>query len=248
MNKILALFFCVFLGTLIAKSQATDTYKTALGNLKITPVLHGSLVIQLNEITIFVDPYGGSEKYAAFSRPDIVLITDIHGDHLHQNTLDGIDTSNAEFIIPSAVKEKLSTSSKFSVLNNGQGIHRQGIFIEAIPMYNLPEDKDSRHPKGRGNGYVLTLGDTNIYISGDTEDIEEMRRLRNIDIAFICMNLPYTMSIDQAASAVLEFQPRIVYPFHYRGKDGLSDIESFKKQVEIKNRAIEVKLRNWYPD
>jgi L-ascorbate metabolism protein UlaG (beta-lactamase superfamily) len=113
-------------------------------------------------------------------------------------------------------------------------------------MYNLPEAPDSRHTKGRGNGYVLTLGGKLVYISGDTEDIREMRSLKNIDVAFVCMNLPYTMDIEQASSAVLEFKPKIVYPYHYRGQGGLNDVEGFKKLVNAVNPSIEVRLRNWY--
>lgn len=228
--------------------QSSDYHKTSLGELKITPVLHGSLTLEINDITIMVDPYGGAQKYTSFSKPNMILITDIHGDHLNQKTLDGITTEKAEFIVPAAVKEQLATEYNTTVLNNGQGIHRKGIFIEAFPMYNLPISENSRHPKGRGNGYILTFGDTVVYISGDTEDIPEMRMLRNIDIAFVCMNLPYTMDIYQASSAVLEFQPKIVYPFHYRGKEGLSDINEFKNLVEKQNSTIDVRLKNWYPE
>ena len=113
-------------------------------------------------------------------------------------------------------------------------------------MYNLPEVVDSKHPKGRGNGYILTIENKRIYISGDTEDIEEMRRLQNIDVAFVCMNLPYTMDINQAASAVLEFKPTVVYPYHYRGKNGCSDLEKFKSMLAEKDANIEVKVLKWY--
>ena len=113
-------------------------------------------------------------------------------------------------------------------------------------MYNLPEAVDAKHTKGRGNGYILTMGGKNIYISGDTEDIPEMRDLKNIDVAFICMNLPYTMDIHQAASAVLDFKPKVVYPYHYRGKPGLSDIKAFKDLVNKEDPRIIVKLRDWY--
>lgn len=116
--------------------------------------------------------------------------------------------------------------------------------IRAVPMYNLPDDDESRHPKGWGNGYILTLGEENIYFSGDTEDIPEMRELEDIDIAFVCMNLPYTMDVEQAASAVLDFQPAIVYPYHHRGQD----IREFRKLVNRDNERIEVRLRDWYPD
>jgi L-ascorbate metabolism protein UlaG (beta-lactamase superfamily) len=115
-------------------------------------------------------------------------------------------------------------------------------------MYNLPEAPDSRHTKGRGNGYILNLGGKMVYISGDTEDIPEMRALKNIDVAFVCMNQPYTMDINQAANAVLAFKPKIVYPFHYRGQNGLSDVEGFKKLVDAGKAPIEVRLKNWYPE
>ena len=114
-------------------------------------------------------------------------------------------------------------------------------------MYNLPESAESRHTKGRGNGYVLTMGGKKVYLSGDTSDIPEMRKLKGIDIAFVCMNLPYTMDIEQAASAVLDFNPKIVYPYHYRGQGGLSDVEAFSKLVAAGNKSIDVRLRNWYP-
>ncbi|MCO6478462.1 MAG: MBL fold metallo-hydrolase [Phaeodactylibacter sp.] len=133
-------------------------------------------------------------------------------------------------------------------LANGEQTTWNSITIRALPMYNLPATEDSRHPKGRGNGYLLTVAGKCIYFSGDTEDIPEMRQLEGIDAAFVCMNLPYTMSIEQAADAVLEFQPKVVYPFHYRGKDGLSDVEAFKAMVEKENGEIEVRLLNWYPE
>lgn len=247
MKKALLILFCINLGIVPSYTQESDTFSTSIGELKITPVLHGSLILEINNTKIFVDPYGGEQLYKNFSAPNIILITDIHGDHLNQKTLDGINTSNSEFIVPQAVKDKLPTNYKSTILKNGQGVHRDNIFIEATPMYNLPDDETSRHPKGRGNGYILTFGDTQVYISGDTEDIPEMRMLRNIDIAFVCMNLPYTMDIYQAANAVLEFKPKIVYPFHYRGKDGLSDVEAFKNLVQKENNSIDVRLRNWYP-
>jgi len=232
-------------------SQKTDVdfIKTMFGNLKIKPILHSSLVLTHMNKTIYVDPYGGAKLYKGLPSPDIVLITDIHGDHLNQQTLDSIDTSKSIFIVPESVATKLPEkySSNIVVLKNGQGVHRLNYFIKAIPMYNLPEEPNSKHPKGRGNGYLINVDDKTIYISGDTEDINEMRTLQNIDIAFICMNLPYTMDINQAANAVLEFQPKIVYPFHYRGKDGYSDVKEFKKLVQSKNKNIDVRLREWYP-
>ena len=236
-------------GNIFAQQPAFDEFKTSKGTLIIQPVLHGSLILTHNSKTIFVDPYGGSNLYKNQKSPDIILITDIHGDHLDQKTLDSINTSNSIFIVPQAVADKLPEkyASQIVVLKNGQGVHRMDYFIQAIPMYNLPEVVDSKHPKGRGNGYILTIENKRIYISGDTEDIEEMRRLQNIDVAFVCMNLPYTMDINQAASAVLQFKPAIVYPYHFRGSEGFSDVAEFKKLVNSKNKAIDVRLRDWYP-
>ncbi len=234
----------------ITFAQKADIIKTTNGIVEIQPILHGSLVLTYQNTTIYVDPYGGANLYKGIKKPDIILITDIHGDHLDEGTLNAIDTSKAIFITPQAVSNKISEKykSNITVLSNGQGIHRFDIFIEALPMYNLPENPPSKkHPKGRGNGYLLKIDNTQIYISGDTEDIQEMRTLQNIDLAFICMNLPYTMTIEQAASAVLEFQPNIVYPYHYRGQNGFSDIAKFKNLVNSQNKNIEVRLKDWYP-
>jgi len=245
------LFISLFICSSLLWSQKTDVdlIKTMFGNLKIKPILHSSLVLTHLNKTVYVDPYGGAKLYKESPTPDIILITDIHGDHLDLKTLESINTSKAVFIVPESVASKLPEKYKsdITILKYGQGVHRNGFFIKAIPMYNLPEDPESKHPKGRGNGYVINVDDKLIYISGDTEDIKEMRSLQNIDIAFICMNLPYTMDINQAANAVLEFQPKIVYPFHYRGKDGFSDVEQFKNLIEVKNKNIDVRLRNWYP-
>jgi L-ascorbate metabolism protein UlaG (beta-lactamase superfamily) len=122
-----------------------------------------------------------------------------------------------------------------------------GVSVVAIPMYNLSEGTKTMHTKGRGNGYILGIGGKQLYISGDTQGIPEMRSLKDIDIAFVCMNLPYTMDVAEAADAVLAFKPKIVYPYHYRGQNGLSDVNSFKSLVEKGNKNIEVRLRNWYP-
>ena len=250
--KISSTFIAIILfisGNIFAQHSTFDELKTLKGILKIQPVLHGSLILTNNNKTIFVDPYGGSSLYKNQKSPDIILITDIHGDHLDQKTLDSINTSNSIFIVPQAVADKLPEkyASQIVVLQNGQGVHRMDYYIQATPMYNLPEVADSKHPKGRGNGYILTIENKRIYISGDTEDIEEMRRLQNIDVAFVCMNLPFTMDIDQAASAVLQFKPAIVYPYHFRGSEGFSDVAEFKKLVNSKNNTIEVRLRDWYP-
>lgn len=241
---------------------ATDTATTdapeptdyrEVESVAIHPVLHGSLVLQHGGKTIYVDPYGGAELYTAFPRPDLVLITHPHGDHLNPETLKGLDLTQAELMAPQVVVDQLPKDSiafgKIAVLANGENSKFGAIDVRAVPMYNLPDDDTARHPKGWGNGYVITLGEERIYISGDTEDIPEMRNLEDIDIAFVCMNLPYTMGIEAAADAVIEFAPAVVYPYHYRNGDGTKgDVATFKKLVNAGNPNVEVRLAGWYPE
>ncbi len=227
-----------------AQRPTPDQITTTKGQLSIQPILHGTLVFTWDGKTIYVDPYGGAKAFEGIAAPDLVVITDIHGDHLNTETLAAIKTENAHFIAPQAVADQLPENYRkaITIIGNNETVTVLGIKITATPMYNLPETPDSRHPKGRGNGYIFHFGGKRVYISGDTEDIPEMRKLTNIDVAFVCMNGP-TMDINQAASAVLEFKPKVVYPFHYRG----SDTEAFRKLVNDANPEIDVRLRNWYP-
>ncbi|QOI98147.1 MAG: MBL fold metallo-hydrolase [Flammeovirgaceae bacterium] len=247
-HKIVA-FSWLLTTSLFAQRIEPDRVKTVSGDLTIQPILHSTVVFTWNNKVVYHDPYGGSNAFAGLPAPDLILITDIHSDHYNLETLNTLDLTRATLIVPPAVAEKLPEPllAKAVVITNGQHTTHAGISVKAIPMYNLPETPDSRHPKGRGNGYVIRFADKQVYLSGDTEDIPEMRALMNIDIAFVCMNQPFTMDIKQAASAVLEFKPGIVYPFHYRGQSGLTDVEGFKKLVMDANPAIEVRLRNWYP-
>lgn len=220
-----------------------DLIPTSAGDLIIHPVNHATFVMAWNGKTIYVDPVGGAGRFKGLPRPDLILLTDIHGDHLNADTLTAVVGGDTKIVAPGAVAEKLPETLRrqTTVLPNGQSQAFLGISIEALPMYNLTPDRLNFHTKGRGNGYVLTLGGKRVYISGDTEDIPEMRALKNIDIAFLCMNLPYTMDVDHAASAVREFRPKIVYPYHSRG----SDLDKFKKMVGD-DRGVEVRLRDWY--
>jgi L-ascorbate metabolism protein UlaG (beta-lactamase superfamily) len=246
----LLVFFCLLFFLVHAQRPAPDKIEASSGPLMVQPINHGSLVLTWNNKTIYIDPYPNAKAFDGIAPADLILITDIHGDHLNAETLNAIETSKARLVVPQAVADQLpeKLKGKGTVLANGKKITEAGITISAIPMYNLPEAPDSRHTKGRGNGYVLSLGGKTVYISGDTEDIPEMRKLKNIDIAFVCMNLPYTMDIEQASSAVLEFKPKIVYPYHYRGQGGLNDVEGFKKLVNAVNPSIDVRLRNWYSE
>lgn len=218
-------------------------------DFEIIPISHGTALLKWKGTTIYIDPVGGAEAFAGQPDPDLILITDIHGDHFNLETLEGLNTSNAKIIVPQAVADKIPAvfTPQLDILNNGEIKERFGFEIEAIPMYNLREEALKFHTKGRGNGYVIEKEGKRIYFSGDTEDIPEMRALTNIDIAFICMNLPYTMTEAKAAEAVLAFRPKTVLPYHYRGSDGLSDVFAFKNAVNQGDSTIDVLLMNWYP-
>ncbi len=217
-------------------------------SLKISPISHATAVLEFNGKTVYIDPTGGKEAFEGFANPDMIFITDVHGDHMNMKTLKELDISKTTIISPSAVFSKLtSLAPKNSiVINNGESKDLEALKVEAIPMYNLREEALKFHTKGRGNGYVFTINGERIYFSGDTEDIPEMRSLKNIDKAFICMNLPYTMTVESAASAVLDFKPKQVYPYHYRGTDGMSDVVKFKSIINTANTDIEVVQLNWY--
>jgi L-ascorbate metabolism protein UlaG (beta-lactamase superfamily) len=242
------LFIAAGISAAYAQLSAPDKIETTLGSLTIQPVQHASLILTVKGVTIYADP-SGIDNFKGMTAPDLILITDIHGDHFDLKTLEAVKKDNTILVVPQVVADKLPEADKnhLVILKNGENSMQMGISIAAIPMYNLPESPTAMHTKGRGNGYVLGIGGKNIYLSGDTQGIPEMRSLKNIDVAFVCMNLPYTMDVKEAADAVLAFSPKIVYPYHYRGQNGLSDINAFKSLVEAGNKNIEVRLRNWYP-
>lgn len=223
----------------------------------VTPITHATAVLGWATSTIYTDPTGGTAAFAGKSPAHIILVTDIHGDHLSTSTLasiygtsTGTTTAGPALIVPQAVRDLLpaNLASRATVLNNGSTITVQGFQITAVPMYNLPSGTTTpRHEKGRGNGYIIERDGYRVYIAGDTAGTPEMRALTNIDMAFVPMNLPFTMDVDEAADAVLDFKPAIVYPYHYRGQAGLSDVNKFKQLVNAGDSSIDVRLLNWYP-
>jgi L-ascorbate metabolism protein UlaG (beta-lactamase superfamily) len=220
-------------------AHPSDSFDTRAGAVKITPLQHASFMIEAGGKVIQVDPVG-VPLYEGLPQADLILITDIHGDHMSPPTLAKIKKTGTVIIAPAAVAK---TVTEAEILANGQSKKWGGWTIEAIPMYNIqrgPGPGQLYHDKGRGNGYVLTYGGKRFYLSGDTEGIPEMRALKNIDVAFVCMNLPYTMPPDEAAEAVKAFHPKVVYPYHYRG----SDLSIFQKGLA--GTGIEVRLRDWY--
>jgi L-ascorbate metabolism protein UlaG (beta-lactamase superfamily) len=242
--------------TMAVKNTETDTEIIAdtieQSKFEVTPISHATMVLEWDDAILYIDPVGGKETFEGQPEPDIILITDIHGDHLDVETLQKVNTVDTKILVPMAVYEKLPEFLKqqVGVINNGEQKEVFGFTIEAIPMYNLREEALKFHEKGRGNGYVIEKDGMRVYISGDTEDIPEMRNLKDIDIAFVCMNLPYTMPVDKAAEAVVDFKPKKVYPYHYRGTDGLSNVGLFRDWIKKSSvsKEIEVVQLDWYPE
>jgi L-ascorbate metabolism protein UlaG (beta-lactamase superfamily) len=233
-------FLCVVTAATADFARAADTISTSSGPVEIAPIKHASFTIRAGNKLIYVDP-SPSELFQSKSKADLILITDIHGDHMDQGAVEELSQPATQVIAPAAVAKSIASAK---VINNGETTKWGNWKIEAVPMYNLkrgPAPGELYHPKGRGNGYVLTYGSTRFYISGDTEDTPAMRSLKNIDVAFVCMNLPYTMPVTEAAAAVEAFHPKIVYPYHYRGQDPKTFAEL------LKGTGIEVRVREWYP-
>lgn len=229
-----------------ADAHSGDVFQTGAGDISIHPVSHASFVMKTPVGTIYSDPVGDPSAYADFPKPDLITITHEHGDHFKPDTLAGIVGENTKIITNPAVMEKLpqNLKARASQVANGESTEFNGVKIEAIGAYNITEARLKFHPKGRDNGYVMTFDGFRVYISGDTEDIPEMRALKNIDLAFVCMNLPFTMDARAAASAVAEFKPKTVYPYHYRGRDGgTQDPAEFARLV---GDASTVKQAAWY--
>jgi len=227
-----------------------EVEKESTSSFEVYPISHATMVIEWDGTVIYIDPVGGGDNFSKYQEPDLILVTDIHGDHLNAETIQAVGVSKTKIMVPKAVADKLPASleAQIDILNNGDIKERFGFSVEAIPMYNLRTEALDFHKKGRGNGYVIEKAGKRVYISGDTEDIPEMRALKGIDIAFVCMNLPYTMTVQSAADAVLEFKPKTVYPYHYRGTEGLSDVSEFKSILYGGNPDLGVVQLDWYPN
>lgn len=222
-----------------------DYLLTEDGFVVIHPVYHASLILGWKGLTIYIDPADSATRYRNLPRADLILITHDHGDHFDNNILNAVRGTNSVILATGTVYNRLTTVLKntAAAMANGARTNLLGLEVEAMPAYNLTA---SQHPRGSGNGYVLTLGRKRIYIAGDTENIPEMLALQAIDVAFLPMNTPYTMDVNKAAGAVREFKPRIVYPYHYRNANSTySDLNAFKRQVG-NDLGIEVRLRKWY--
>ena len=218
----------------------TQTFSTPAGEVKITPIYHASTLIQTGGKTIYIDP-AKPAKLSGLPKADLILITHIHPHHFDPGSIAALSQPGTEVIAPASVVEKYPAAHPIA---NDQTRQWQQWTIEAVPAYNLvrgPAPGQLYHPKGRDNGYILSYGGKRFYFSSDTEGTPEMRALKNIDVAFICMNLPYTMSPEEAAEAVKAFHPKVVVPYHYRN----SDLNVFQQRLE--GTGIQVRLLDWYP-
>ena len=215
-----------------------DTLATPQGDLTITFIGHGTLMFQYDGKVIHVDPVGRYADYSQLPKADVILVTHEHGDHLDKQAIDRIARENTLLVLTASCAEKLGRGV---VMKNGDAKTFKGLRVEAVPAYNVVHMRrpgQPYHAKGVGNGYVVTFGDKRVYVAGDTENIPEMAELENIDIAFLPMNLPYTMTPEMVAEAVQVIKPRIVYPYHF-GKTDTSQLVHLLKDLE----DVEIRIR-----
>jgi L-ascorbate metabolism protein UlaG (beta-lactamase superfamily) len=228
------LFSMVFNG-LGQSSLSHDEFQTSKGKLTVYFLGHGTLMFDFGGKIVHVDPWSKLADYSTLPKADLILVTHEHGDHLDSAAIRKIQKQNTQLIENGAIYDILK---KGLVMKNGDTKTIDGIGIEAIPAYNTTTGREKFHPKGRDNGFVLTFGNKRVYVAGDTEDIPEMEQLKNIDIAFLPMNQPYTMLPEQVAKAALSFKPKILYPYHY----GETDVTKLKGLIP-ENSGIEVRIR-----
>ncbi len=232
-------FFTISMVSVYAEDPfEKDTITTSDGDLEITFIGHASLFFTFNGKVIHVDPFSRLADYSQLPKADIILITHHHGDHFDLNAIEKIKKENTAVVLTILCAEKFDGET---VMNNGDIKEIDGIKIEAMPAYNIVHKRDSGEPfhsKGTCNGYVITFGDKKVYVSGDTENTPEMKALKGIDVAFLPMNLPYTMTPEMVADAAKSFKPKILYPYHY-GDTNISKLIDLMKEI----KDIEVRIR-----
>ncbi|HUV77410.1 MAG TPA: MBL fold metallo-hydrolase [Desulfobacterales bacterium] len=218
----------------------TDIVKTSAGDLEITFIGHGTLMLNLGGKIIHVDPWTRLADYSEMPKADLILLTHEHQDHLDLNAIEILRTEKTDVVLTQTCSSQVKGGI---VMNNGDVRVVKGLKIEAVPAYNVVHMRSKGvpyHPKGMGNGYVITLGDKRVYVAGDTENTPEMTMLKDIDIAFLPVNLPYTMTPEMVASATKTFKPKILYPYHYGETDTSKIVELLKdvKQTEVRIRKM----------
>jgi len=239
------LFFLIplFVGLMAFDAAAqgsfqTDILKTSQGDLEITFIGHGSLMFTFNGKVIHIDPFSKLAEYSKLPKADILLITHEHRDHLDLKAVEAVRTDKTVLVLTETCAARLKGGI---IMENGDTKIVGGLKIEAVPAYNLIHMRSEGvpfHPKGIGNGYVITFGDKRVYVAGDTENIPEMKKLERIDCAFLPMNLPYTMNPEMVVDAAKAFKPKILYPYHY-GDTDTSNIEQLMKDTQ----NVEIRIR-----
>jgi len=227
--------------TLASQDFEEDIFDTSQDQLKITFIGHGTLMFTFGEKIIHVDPVGRYADYSQLPKADMILITHEHGDHLDPQAIATLRTDNTDIILTEKCTEKVEGGI---IMTNGETKTVQGLKIEAVPAYNIVHMRQSGvpfHPKGEGNGYIITFGDKRVYVAGDTENTPEMKELEEIDIAFLPMNLPYTMTPEMVADAARAFRPNILYPYHYGNTDTSELVELLKDEKDIEVRIRDMK-------
>ncbi len=228
----------VFMALLAVHAAAQDALdadivKTSAGDLKITFIGHGTLMFTFGGKTIHVDPVSKETDYTKLPKADLILLTHHHGDHLDLKALEILRTERTELVLTETCARQVKGGV---VLKNGEVKNIGGLTIEAVPAYNLVHMRSQGnpfHPRGEGNGYVITFGDKRVYVAGDTENTPEMKKLEKIDVAFLPMNLPFTMTPEMVADAAKAFRPKVLYPYHFGETDPSRLVELLKDTQEV---------------
>jgi L-ascorbate metabolism protein UlaG (beta-lactamase superfamily) len=218
--------------------QVVDTISTPDGNIEMRFIGHASLMFRLKDVVVFIDPVRSMGSYDKMPKADLILVTHEHSDHLDAALISDLSKADTRVICNQASMEKLPSAQ---VMKNGDRITVSGIGIEAVPAYNIVNMRSPGqpfHPKGNGNGYIISFGGKKIYVAGDTENTPEMKALKNIDVAFLPMNLPYTMTPEMVADAAMAFKPAILYPYHY------GETKTSKLIELLKNTTIDIRIRD----
>jgi L-ascorbate metabolism protein UlaG (beta-lactamase superfamily) len=239
----LFVLLCVFCGSITAVAQPqfeVDTINTSAGDLDITFLGHGTLMFTFDGNVIHIDPFSRVADYAALPKADLILITHDHGDHLDAAALSHIRTESTTLFIAESCAGKVEGGT---VMKNGDAQTFKNVQIEAVPAYNIVNKRGNGqpfHPQGTGNGYILTFGDTRVYVAGDTENTPEMKALKDIAVAFLPMNLPYTMTPEMVADAAKAFKPGILYPYHFGDTDTsqLVTLLQDEKDIDVRIRKM----------
>jgi len=230
---VILLMFGFFMTATAEQNFEEDIIKTSKGDLKITFIGHGTLMFTFSNKIMHVDPVSREADYSSLPKADIILVTHEHGDHLDAKVIESISTEKTSLVYTEKCAEKVEGGI---VMKNGDVKAIQGLKIEAVPAYNIVHMRRQGvpfHPEGEGNGYVIAFGDKRVYVAGDTENTPEMKALKDIDIAFLPMNLPYTMTPEMVADAAKAFMPKILYPYHYGNTDTSKIVELLKDVQEI---------------